>query len=96
MVTSPEHKSIPDFDLTAQAAVMDALVEAIVITDSQGQIERLNKAAIKMFGYTAEEAVGKGVSMLMTGADGEQHPRHVDRYLRTREAHIIGCLFIHI
>ncbi len=90
MVTSPEHKPIPEFDLTAQSAVMDALVEAIVITDSQGRIERLNKAAIKMFGFTADEAVGQGISILMSGPDSERHPQYVERYLRTREARIIG------
>lgn len=76
--------------MAAQAVVMDALIEAIVITNDKGQIERCNKAAVEMFGYSQEEAIGKDISILMPAPDSANHAAYVERYLSTREARIIG------
>jgi two-component system sensor kinase FixL len=85
-----EHKPVPNFDEAAQAALMDALIEAIVIIDGNGQIERCNQATVKMFGYSQDEVIGKDLSILMPAPDSANHQHYVDRYLRTREAKIIG------
>jgi len=69
---------------------MDAFVEAIVVMDDVGLIERFNKSAEQMFGYTAAEAIGCEVSLLMPGPDQANHASYVDRYLETKEARIIG------
>jgi len=69
---------------------MDALIEAIVIIDVHGQIERCNLATVKMFGYSQDEIIGKDLSILMPAPDSANHQQYVDRYLRTREARIIG------
>ena len=84
------HKEVPEFDVTAQDAIMDAFIEAIIIMDTDGSIERFNKAAENMFGYKANEAIGLDISILMPDPDGANHGRYVDRYLATREARIIG------
>jgi len=86
---SPQ-KSFPDFDITAQDAIMDAFVEAIVVMDEGGCIERFNKSAVEMFGYTAAEAIGQDISLLMPDPDYSNHTSYVDRYLATKEARIIG------
>jgi len=85
-----EHKPVPNFDEAAQTALMDALIEAIVIIDGNGQIERCNQATVKMFGYSQDEVIGKDLSILMPAPDSANHQKYVDRYLRTREAKIIG------
>jgi len=87
---NPEHKPAPKLDLAAQAAVMDALIEAIVITNDRGIIKRCNKAVVKMFGYSQDEMIGKDISTLMTGQDRSNHAAYIDRYLNTHEARIIG------
>lgn len=84
------HKEVPEFDVTAQDAIMDAFIEAIIIMDTDGSIERFNKAAENMFGYKANEAIGLDISILMPDPDSANHGRYVDRYLATREARIIG------
>ncbi|MFW2404514.1 MAG: two-component system sensor histidine kinase NtrB [Gammaproteobacteria bacterium] len=84
------HKQVPEFDVTAQDAIMDAFIEAIIVMDTEGTIERFNKAAEKMFGYTASEAIGSDISILMPDPDSSNHARYVDRYMATREARIIG------
>jgi two-component system sensor kinase FixL len=90
VATNPEHKPVPDFDETAQTALMDALIEAIVIIDEHGKIERCNQTTVKMFGYSQDEIIGKDLSILMPAPDSANHQQYVDRYLRTREAKIIG------
>lgn len=69
---------------------MDALIEAIVITNDRGIIKRCNKAVIDMFGYSQDEIIGKDISTLMTGEDRANHAAYIDRYLNTHEARIIG------
>ncbi|MDH3509274.1 MAG: PAS domain S-box protein [Gammaproteobacteria bacterium] len=69
---------------------MDAFIEAIVIINDDGKIERFNSTAEKMFGYKAEQIKGKDVSMLMPSPDGDRHDNYLERYLRTGNAHIIG------
>jgi PAS domain-containing protein len=44
-------KPVPKFDTAAQDALMDAFIEAIVIINDDGKIERFNSTAEKMFGY---------------------------------------------
>lgn len=90
MAANPEHKPIPEFDDSAQALLMDALIEAVVIMDDKGKIERCNQAAVSMFGYSKEELVGEDISILMPAPDSGNHTDYVERYLRTREARIIG------
>ncbi len=76
--------------MTAQMAVMDALIEGIVITNDQGQIERSNKAAFEMFGYTSDELLGQNISILMPASESTKHAGYMNYYLRTGKAKIIG------
>jgi two-component system, LuxR family, sensor kinase FixL len=90
VATNPEQNSVPKFDVTAQMAVMNALIEAIVIMDDRGQIKRCNQAAIDMFGYTQDEIIGQDISILMPAPDSTNHSTYVDQYLRSGKAKIIG------
>ncbi|MCB1750058.1 MAG: PAS domain S-box protein [Gammaproteobacteria bacterium] len=78
-------------DLSARyAAVIEATVDAIVIIDQHGVIETFNPAAERIFGYRAEEVVGRNVSCLMPQAEAARHDGYIAHYLATGEAHIIG------
>jgi two-component system sensor kinase FixL len=46
-------------------AVLDALVDAVVIVDELGTIELVNHAAESMFGYREEEVVGRHLEVFM-------------------------------
>ena len=39
-------------------ALLDVAVDAVVIIDHRGVIEAFNRAAERLFGYTAAEAIG--------------------------------------
>jgi two-component system, LuxR family, sensor kinase FixL len=43
-----------------------------------------------MFGYRADEVIGRNVSRLMPSSDRERHDGYLARYLRTGERRIIG------
>ena len=71
-------------------AILHTAVDAIVTIEASGEIESVNPAAERMFGYTRGELLGRNVSMLMPPPWREEHDRYVARYLRTGEARIIG------
>ncbi len=48
--------------------IVDTVIEAIVIVDSEGKIQSINHAAERIFGYRRDEAVGASVSILMDEA----------------------------
>lgn len=72
------------------SAVLDTVSDAIVGSDSSGQIESFNKAAERLFGYRRQEVIGKNVRLLMPSPYREQHDLYLLRYTSTGNAHIIG------
>lgn len=76
---------------TAQAtAIMNTASDGIVTIDGRGIIQSFNRAAENMFGYTANEAIGANVSMLMAEPHLRQHDVYLANYVRTGQAHVIG------
>lgn len=71
-------------------SIVDTAVDAIVIIDERGIIESFNPAGERMFGYRADEVIGKNVSMLMPQPFASEHTSYIQRYLRTGDAKIIG------
>jgi two-component system sensor kinase FixL len=72
------------------SAVLDSAVDAIVVIDERGRIEVVNPAAVRLFGYSEDELIGKNVSILMPSPYHEEHDGYIARYLQTREPRIIG------
>jgi PAS domain S-box-containing protein len=71
-------------------AVTDTATEGIVSADSLGRIIYFNREAEQIFGYAASEVIGQQISVLMPERYRAHHERGMQRYLSTREAHIIG------
>lgn len=61
-----------------------------IVINSKGIIEVYNSTAESIFGYKAENVIGQNVKMLMPKHFQENHDAYLERYLKTREAHIIG------
>ncbi len=72
------------------AAVLETMVDAVITIDERGIVLSGNPAVKRIFGYEPEEVIGRNVSMLMPSAFGSEHDRHVQRYLKTGQASIIG------
>jgi PAS domain S-box-containing protein len=71
-------------------ALLECAVDAIISIDERGIIQMVNPAAERIFGYSAQEMVGKNVSMLMPSPYREEHDAYVARYRETGQKKIIG------
>ncbi len=59
-------------------AIIDNTAEGIITIDSVGLIEMFNPASERIFGYRADEVVGKNVSVLVPTNERDDHQRYVD------------------
>ena len=71
-------------------ALSDNVVDALIVIDEAGLILSFNPAAERMFGYALGEVLGKTISILMPEPEQSAHPTHIQDYLRTGKARIIG------
>ncbi len=71
-------------------SVLDTVPDAMVVIDVQGIMQSFSTAAERLFGYSAAEAVGQNVKILMPPPYQEQHDNYLSRYLMTGERRIIG------
>ena len=71
-------------------SILQTVPDAMIIIDERGRIESLSTTAERLFGYDADEACGRNVSLLMPSPYREQHDAYIERYLTTGERRIIG------
>jgi two-component system sensor kinase FixL len=71
-------------------SILDTVPEAMIVIDDKGLMHSFSSAAERMFGYSAGEAIGKNVKILMPSPYRESHDIYIDRYKATGEKRIIG------
>jgi PAS domain S-box-containing protein len=71
-------------------SILETAPEAIITINAAGIVESFSTAAEHLFGYAADEVIGKNVSLLMPSPDRDRHDSYLQRYLTTGEARIIG------
>lgn len=71
-------------------AILDTLPNAVIVIDAAGIMRSFSAAAERLFGYSAREAIGQNVKMLMPAPYRDKHDDYLHRYLATGERRIIG------
>jgi len=71
-------------------AVTETASDAIISADGRGTIIYFNQAAERIFGYSAMEALGEPLTLLMPERFQQAHALGLQRFLATRQARIIG------
>jgi PAS domain S-box-containing protein len=61
------------------AAIVESSEDAIISKDLNGIIQSWNEAATRIFGYTAEETIGRPVTILMPAERKNEEPDILDR-----------------
>src|ERR1700687_6188886 len=64
------------------AAIVNSSDDAIIGKSLDGVITSWNRAAERLFGYTAKEAIGQPISMLAPDHKVDETPRSLDRIRR--------------
>lgn len=71
--------------------VLDNIADGVVAISESGTIESFNPAAEKIFGYTAREATGKTVGILLPDSEHSQRNGDVTTYVDTGNGGILGA-----
>jgi two-component system sensor kinase FixL len=71
-------------------SILDTVPLAMVVIDDFGVIKSFSAMAQRQFGWTAAEAIGRNVNMLMPNPYRDAHDSYLTRYKTTGERRIIG------
>ena len=73
-----------------QNLIVNNLSEAIVITDKKGIIKAFTKPAEQLFGYQANDVLGKNVTALMDSDMAHEHSGYMAHYEKGVTSRIVG------
>jgi two-component system sensor kinase FixL len=71
-------------------SILQTIPDAMIVIDQRGIMRSFSQAAERLFGWSAAEAVGRNVSILMPSPHSEAHDSYLERYYSTGERRIIG------
>jgi PAS domain S-box-containing protein len=91
-ILSPNPGQAPS--TAAQAAklrgILESAVTAIITINDRGLIESINPATERLFGYRADDLIGRNVKVLMPEPYREEHDGYIGSYVQTGVKKIIG------
>jgi len=71
-------------------AIFETVLEGIIMINTSGIVQDMNKAAEDIFGYPSQKVIGQNVSMLMPEPFSSRHDEFIANFLTTGEARVIG------
>lgn len=70
--------------------ILDQAIDGVVSIDENNCVSYFNKAAEKLWGYRADEVLGKNVKMLIPDKFQANHDNYVNRHRSTGEDKLVG------
>ena len=81
---------------TLHAGIVASAMDAILVIDESQSIVQFNAAAEQVFGYSAEQVLGKNLAMLLPEKFRERHAHHVQKFaedgVTVRSRNLLGKL----
>jgi two-component system sensor kinase FixL len=71
-------------------SILDTVPDGLVVIDQHAIVQSFSTAARHMFGFAADEVIGRNVSILMPASHANLHDSYMEHYLTTGERRIIG------
>ena len=71
-------------------SILATVPDAMIVIDDHGIMQSFSATAERLFGWSAAEAIGNNVSMLMPNPYRDAHDGYLHRYMHTGERRIIG------
>jgi len=75
---------------TRLQTVIESSIEGIITINNMGLIESINSMALKMFGFSKDELIGKNINLLMPEPYRSEHDGYLQHYKQTGVKKIIG------
>jgi two-component system sensor kinase FixL len=85
-----EKKGVEKSVLQEEREVLDNLLVAAIIIDSNALIHGFNQPASALLGYSLIEVVGKNVKMFMANPEKSKHDTYVQNYLKGGRPKVLG------
>lgn len=71
--------------------LIENIPDGLITLDQNGVMLRVNRTAETMFGFSAEELVGRDITMLMPEPPRSEHGSHVNSFCEMGKSGAIGC-----
>lgn len=79
-----------DINKTELSAVLDTMVDGVIIISGKGLIEGYNPACEEIFGHSKTDVIGENVKLLMPEPYHSEHDDYIENYKLSGDAKIIG------
>src|SRR5262245_54433988 len=81
---------MPHGDESRLRAVVETVVDGVILIDIDGRVQMFNPACEKLFGYRADEVIGRHFKMLLPRPHREEYEGYLADYRRTGAEKIDG------